>query len=66
MGISCGSAVKPAAPERGIFGYGSDAIEEDGYVADAGACGIETCDGGFHVVGYELGLLAIVSKEIKK
>jgi hypothetical protein len=54
MGSSCGSAVKAGAPESGILGYGSGGSDEVGYVAEPGVCGIETCGGGFHVVGYEL------------
>ena len=30
MGSSCGSAVKVGAPESGIFGYGSEGIDEAG------------------------------------
>lgn len=30
MGISCGSAVKVGAPERGILGYGSGGIVDVG------------------------------------
>lgn len=50
-GISCGSAVKLAVPDRGILGYGSGAMDDVGYEAEPGLCGIGGWLDGFHVVG---------------